>query len=183
MRIISGTAGGRRLDTLSGTHTRPTADRVKEALFSALEPRLYGARVLDAFAGSGALGLEALSRGAAEAILIEQDARAAAVAAKNIATLGFSNARLQRGDCMKWLRARRGQEPPFDIIFADPPYNRGLLPALLREVADNGWLSETGLLVAETTTKDSELAICTPWEAIKQGRYGDTSLYYCRLGK
>ena len=147
MRIIAGKAKGRTLATLKGMHTRPTADRVKEAIFSVLGDRVSDARVLDAFAGSGALGLEAISRGAAEAWFMEKDRAAAEICAKNIAALGFFACHLLRGDCLKLLPklSSAGEPACFDLIFADPPYNRGLLNPLLSLIAEDGWLSKTGV--------------------------------------
>lgn len=185
MRIIAGSARGRRLRTLAGAHTRPTADRVKEAMFSVLAPYLEGARVLDAFAGSAALGLEALSRGAELAWFMESDRAAAEMCAKNIAQLGLPGCRLLRGDCLKLLPSLRtqGETMRFDLIFADPPYNRGLLPRLLDAVARGGWLAADGLLVAETTAAASEFAPDARWHIVKSSAYGGTAVHYCRLAE
>ena len=183
MRIIAGVNRGRILQTLKGMHTRPTSDRVKEAVFSSISPRLYGALVLDAFAGSAALGLEALSRGAAQAVFVEADRQAAAVCEKNIALFGQGKAVLHRGDCLQLLPRwrKQGQTDCFDIIFADPPYNRGLLNELLKVVADGNWLSEQGMLVAETVARDSEFDPDERWQVIKTAVYGNTRVIYCRL--
>ncbi|MBR5429908.1 MAG: 16S rRNA (guanine(966)-N(2))-methyltransferase RsmD [Firmicutes bacterium] len=183
MRIISGAARGRNLYTLKGLNTRPTADRVKEAVFSVLTDRLSQARVLDAFAGSAALGLEALSRGAASALFFEADHRACQICRRNIDLCGLPGCRLIRGDCLKLLPRLRQEEAElrFDLVFADPPYNRGLLPRLLDELAGNGWLSPDGLVVAETTATDSEFAPDERWQVVKSSVYGSTAVHYCRL--
>jgi 16S rRNA (guanine966-N2)-methyltransferase len=122
MRIIGGTHRGRRLAAPKGP-TRPTTDRTREAVFNLLQSRadLRGARVLDLFAGSGALGLEALSRGAAEAVFVEKAGGALGVIRENAAALGFGpRARIVRADALRWLE--RGEGNPFDLAFADPPY-------------------------------------------------------------
>ena len=183
MRIISGAARGRSLYTLKGLNTRPTADRVKEAMFSVLAGRLPGARVLDAFAGSAALGLEALSRGAESCLFFEADRRAAQVCRRNIEACSLPGCRLIQGDCLKLLpRLRRDEEElRFDLVFADPPYNRGLLPSLMDELAQDGWLAENGLLVAETTARDSEFAPGPKWQILKSSVYGSTAVYYCQI--
>lgn len=123
MRIISGEAGGRRISAPAGTNTRPTLDRVRENLFNMLQGKVEGRTVLDLFAGSGALSLEALSRGAKEAVLVDCDRRAVATEKQNIGTLGYGS----RADvvCADWRQAvsglaRRGKR--FDLVFLDPPY-------------------------------------------------------------
>ena len=122
-RIIGGTAGGRRLETPRGQTTRPTSDRVREALFSAIESRtgsLDGLRFLDLYAGSGAVGLEAWSRGAGVVTMVEQDRRTAALIARNAATLGFSRARVVATSVASFLASPPAA--PYDVVFADPPY-------------------------------------------------------------
>jgi 16S rRNA (guanine(966)-N(2))-methyltransferase RsmD len=180
MRIIAGTARGRRLQAPPGTQTRPTADRVREAIFSTLAPYLAEARVLDAFAGSGALALEAISRGADLAWLVEKERKAAAVCAHNISLLKPENCRLFTDDVLRLLPRLRsaGESMRFDLVFADPPYNRGLLPALLDCLLAGEWLAPDGLVIAETTATASEFAPAAPWRVIKTSRYGDTAGYY-----
>jgi len=123
-RIIAGEAGGRRLSVPPGDGVRPTSDRVKESVFSALGPaRLVGARVLDLYAGSGALGLEALSRGAAGALLVERDAAAARAIRANIATLGFGDRATLRVAAVAAVLGGPGPTAPFDLVLLDPPYD------------------------------------------------------------
>src|SRR6185295_6834999 len=120
MRIVAGEWGGRRIQAPPGTGTRPTTDRVREAWMSTVAPVLPGARVLDLFAGSGALGLEALSRGAAAATFVEQDAKAIAILRTNVEALGAAAAvRIVKGDAVKYARGLA--EGSFDVAFADPP--------------------------------------------------------------
>lgn len=153
VRIIAGEFGSRRLEAPFGHATRPTADRVKEALFSMLLPWLQGARVLDLFAGSGALALEAISRGAAFAHLCEQDREAAKVVQRNIAALGVQErAKLSKGNGLGLASRLAGEGERFDIIFLDPPYRAGLMPkALERCVA---LLAEGGVVAAESAWED-----------------------------
>lgn len=145
MRVISGTAGGRRLKVPKGV-TRPSTDRLREALFSILGERVVGARVLDLFAGSGALGIEALSRGAGEAVFVDRHGGACGVIRDNLAATGLSG-RVVKADVFAALRREAGR---FDLIFADPPYattgrddlaarflGRPELPGLIR---DDGWV-------------------------------------------
>jgi 16S rRNA (guanine966-N2)-methyltransferase len=125
-RIVAGVAGGRRLSVPAGRSTRPTADRAREGLFAtilALRGPLDGARVLDLYAGSGAVGLEALSRGAADVLLVESDARAARVIRRNIETVGLPGARVLADKVERVLARGPGGDPPRDVVFADPPYS------------------------------------------------------------
>ncbi|MBR3553075.1 MAG: 16S rRNA (guanine(966)-N(2))-methyltransferase RsmD [Clostridia bacterium] len=132
MRVITGTARGRRLMTLEGNDVRPTTDKVKEALFSILQFELEGRRVLDLFAGSGQLGIEALSRGAAHCVFIDRSKEAAAVVQKNLTATGLTDrAKVLRTDAAAFLTGCGAQ---FDLAFLDPPYGTGLLQAVLPKV-------------------------------------------------
>src|SRR5215218_2257874 len=124
MRVIAGTYGGRRLQAPPGTDTRPTADRVRESLFSILRERVHDARVLDLFAGSGALGIEALSRGAKEAVFVDSAHGAVAAIRENLEKLGIEGL-VHRRDALAWLAAAEGAQP-FELVFADPPYDSAL---------------------------------------------------------
>jgi 16S rRNA (guanine966-N2)-methyltransferase len=173
-RVIAGTARGIRLEA-PGPGTRPLADRVKQTLFAILEPDLPDARVLDLFAGSGAAGIEALSRGAASATFVEHDAGAAKVIASNLARAGLAGpaATVFRDDALRWMR--RGVAGPFDIVIVDPPYDRtDLLAAALealgplvapggRVVAKHFWRhappSTVGLLASERDRRFGETAL------------------------
>ena len=172
LRIVAGTRGGRRIETPAGRSTRPTTDRVREALFSILGPAVIeGARVLDLFAGSGALGIEALSRGAAEATFVERDARAAATIRRNLASLGLAEAHVHCREVTAWLQSAEGRL--YDVVFADPPYSSAgrtagrlseLLPPLLRE---------TSLTVTESDKRDP-LTLALP--LADERTYGDTRI-------
>lgn len=133
MRVITGTARGRRLETLPGEDTRPTAERVKEGLFSAIQFDIEGRRAVDLFAGSGQLGIEALSRGAAECVFIDRNLQAAEVVRRNLKAAGlYASAHVLTTDAMLFLE--RGRER-FDLAFLDPPYASGLLPDALARLA------------------------------------------------
>ncbi len=179
MRIVSGTAHGKTLLAPKGMNTRPTTERVREAIFSALTPYIAGAKVLDAFAGSGALGLEALSRGAAAAVFIEKDRRALEALRKNIFACGFNNpARVLAGDTPQLLKTLAG----FDIVLLDPPYNRGLIAKIEPQLLAAGFLNEGALVMLETASKQPELFTDGRWQLYKSRVYGDTAVYYYGIG-
>lgn len=181
MRIISGAARGRRLHTLSGQQTRPTADRVKEAIFSTISAYIPDAVVLDAFAGSAALGLEALSRGARQAFFLEKNRSAAQICATNINLCGLSGATLLQGDALKLLPRLKTQQPQlrFDLILSDPPYAAGLNKPLL-ELLDRLELLEPDCLAVVETAATDPFPPPYPWEKIKTSTYGSTAVHYCR---
>jgi 16S rRNA (guanine(966)-N(2))-methyltransferase RsmD len=170
MRVIAGRYGGRRLTAPPGGATRPTADRVREALFSILGERVAGTRVLDLFAGAGTLGLEALSRGAAAATFVESAPRALAALRANVDALG-ADAEVVRADALRWLRGASGGARQYDLVFLDPPYRRAAdlgeeLSDLLPPV-----LAPGALVVAESDRRAPlELNMTTTDER----RYGDT---------
>ncbi|WP_054814336.1 16S rRNA (guanine(966)-N(2))-methyltransferase RsmD [Nocardia arizonensis] len=176
-RIVAGTAGGRRLRVPPAV-TRPTSDRVREALFSALDARLdfAGVRVLDLYAGSGALGLEALSRGAAAAVLVESDRKAAAVVRGNIADLGLPGAELRVGQVATVLDGGTGE--PFDVVFADPPYDLATADVIadLVRLARRGWLADGATVVVERSARSIEIDWPAGYLAAKSRRYGETRL-------
>jgi 16S rRNA (guanine966-N2)-methyltransferase len=187
-RIISGTHGGRRLAAPAGAQTRPTSDRVREAFFSALETMtdLDGARFADLYAGSGAVGLEALSRGAAFSLLVESDPKAARTIRENIGMLRVGGAaRLVAGKVGQVLAAPP-EGGPFDVVFADPPYGLGddELAEAQRALVDNGWLAEDAVVVLERSTRTAVRGTPLTWvdgiTADRSRRYGETTLWYGR---
>jgi 16S rRNA (guanine966-N2)-methyltransferase len=170
VRVIAGRYGGRRLQAPRGEATRPTSDRVREALFSILGAHVEGARVLDLFAGSGALGLEALSRGARQATFVESAAAALAALRANVAALGV-DADIVRADALRWLRSASPGAREYDLVFLDPPYRRAA--ALGAELSDllPAVLAEGALVVAEA---DRRAPIELTIDATDERRYGDT---------
>jgi 16S rRNA (guanine966-N2)-methyltransferase len=183
-RIIAGTHGGRRLAAPAGATTRPTSDRVREAFFSALEAMtdLSGARCADLFAGSGAIGLETISRGAAYALLVESDARAARVIRDNIVSLKAGTAaRLVTGKVAQVVAAPP-DGGPFDVVFADPPYavTDAEMTELQKALLDNGWLAPDAVVVLERATRGGPLTWVDGITAERSRRYGETTLWYGR---
>lgn len=193
-RIVAGVAGGRRL-VVPPRGTRPTSERVREAVFSAVQARrdLDGARVLDLYAGSGALGLEALSRGAGHVRFVESDRRAAAVLRRNVEQLGLGGAeQLGLGEPDRPGGAAEitvapvsavlqdAPEAPYDVVFADPPYalDEAALNGVLRAVAGRRWLAAGGLLVVERSSRTVPPSWPDGVVALTQRQYGDTTVYY-----
>jgi len=155
MRIIGGSARGRRLKAPKGRALRPTAARVKEALFNILPHDLSGAKVLDLFAGTGNLTVEALSRGAAEAILIDASAESAKTIRENLRRLDLTDrAKVWVAPVNRAVRLLGGRRETFDIIFLDPPYDQRLVERTLRTVAEGGLLRQTGTLIAEHSIRE-----------------------------
>ncbi len=173
MRIVGGEARGRALRAVPGHATRPTADWVRQSLFDALGQRMDGLRVLDLYAGTGALALEALSRGAAQAVLVESDPRASAVIAANLATLGYEDrARLVRGRLPEALERLRGER--FDLVFSDPPYALRAAQATLDALVAGGLLSEAARVVLEMDRREPAPLPPPPLQSLDERRYGDT---------
>ncbi len=173
MRIIAGEHRGRKLADFEGRNIRPTTDRVKESVFNLIQEYISEAGVLDMFGGSGALFLEALSRGAAHAVCIEKDRRAADIIRKNIDTLGYGGkCELITGDSLGYI-GRCGRS--FDIIFLDPPYNKGFAEPSLKTIAENGLLTDRGIAVLESDDTDF-FGEVRGLEIIKQRKYGRTHI-------
>ncbi|WP_293003511.1 16S rRNA (guanine(966)-N(2))-methyltransferase RsmD [Mycobacterium sp.] len=176
-RIVGGVAGGRRI-AVPPRGTRPTTDRVREAVFNILSARLdfTGLAVLDLYAGSGALGLEALSRGAASALFVESDRRAATVLERNIAALGLPGATLRRGQAAAVLAVNA--TAPVDLVLADPPYevDASEVEALLGALATNGWVRSGSMVVVERAAAGVTLTWPNGWDPWKPRIYGDTRL-------
>jgi 16S rRNA (guanine966-N2)-methyltransferase len=179
-RIISGRAGGLRLKTPSGSGTRPTSDRVREALFSRLEHLavLEGAAVLDLYAGSGALGLEAASRGASSVLLVESDRAAAAVARTNGRLTGIPGISVRAVTVERALAT--AAPAPFDLVFIDPPYDIGeaVLESVLGALVAQHWLSERALVVVERSARSPEPRWPAALEREGERRYGETKIWF-----
>ena len=179
LRIIGGTHRGRRIEIPPGSDARPTGDRVREALFSILASgvgvtaSLNDARVLDACAGSGALGIEALSRGAAHAVFFDTDRPAKVQVGTNLDALGLGErAEVQRMDATK-----PSAGTPCDIVFLDPPYDSEIAQTAPAALAESGWIAPGGLIVIETR-RDKEIDCGPDFETIDTRSYGDTSLHF-----
>jgi len=186
-RIVAGSVGGRRIETPPGAGTRPTSDRVREALFSRIESLLsglVGALVLDLYAGSGAVGLEALSRGAAHAVLIEADRRTAALVRSNADLLGLADrVEVLVGTVDRVLSREPGA--PADFVFADPPYDSatGDVEAAVGRVLDRGWCTADALLVVERPGRSGGWRFPAGVEDLGARRYGGTTLWYGRRAR
>lgn len=178
VRVTGGRYRGRRLETLPGLDLRPTSEKVKEALFSILGPRMEGSRVVDAFAGTGALGIEALSRGAARVVFVERDPASLAVLRRNLQRIENPvGARLVAGDASRPF-SWGADVLPADLILADPPYRHGWPERLLDGLSAAGTLALDGRLVIEHETGAEP--IHPAWEALARRRYGDTTLSFFR---
>ncbi|GAB2329714.1 16S rRNA (guanine(966)-N(2))-methyltransferase RsmD [Streptomyces griseoincarnatus] len=184
-RVIAGTAGGRRLAVPPGQGTRPTSDRAREGLFSTwqslLGGPLDGERVLDLYAGSGAVGLEALSRGAGHVLLVEADARAARTVRENVKSLGLPGAEVRSGKAEQIVRTAP-PEQPYDLVFLDPPYavSDSDLREILLTLRSQGWLTDDALVTVERSTRGGEFAFPPGFEAIRARRYGEGTFWYGR---
>lgn len=180
MRIISGQARGRKLNTLPGDNTRPTLDRTREALFNILQTRVFDAQVLDLFAGSGALALEALSRGADAAVLCDRSPEACRVIGQNIEAVRVKDrAVLMQCEAKEAVRRLKGKT--FDLIFLDPPYHNRLIDEALIGIAENGLLARGGLITAETAL-DEGFDVPEGFVIRNTRKYGKSLLHFIERG-
>ncbi|MCX4528339.1 MULTISPECIES: 16S rRNA (guanine(966)-N(2))-methyltransferase RsmD [unclassified Streptomyces] len=182
-RVIAGSAGGRRLTVPPGTGTRPTSDRMREGLFSTWESLhgVEGARVLDLYAGSGAVGLEALSRGADQTLLVEPDAKAAKAIRDNIKAVGLPGAEFRAGKAEQIVAVPAHGEP-YDIVFLDPPYavDHEELREILLTLRSNGWLTDDALVTVERSTRSGAFPWPEGFEPLRARKYGEGTLWYGR---
>lgn len=175
MRIITGLARGKRLQTPSGLHTRPTTDRVKESLFNIIQWDIEGRKVLDLFGGSGQLGLEALSRGASSCVIVDGDRSAQKAIEANIKNCGFErNCQLVRGDAFHFLQ--RQKKGSYHLIFLDPPYGGELLNRALETICRIDILTEGGIIVCESAADDTLLELPAPYQVVKRHTYGHSTV-------
>jgi len=190
-RIIAGRARGRRLAVPPGDGTRPTGDRAREGLFSALESEfggMSGLSVLDLFAGSGALGLEALSRGAEKVLLVEADRRVTRLIAQNLATVGLPGARVVADRAERAVAGELPKEAPFDLVLLDPPYAvpDAEVVTILTALADGGWLAPDAVAVLERSARDADFPWPAGYEATRTKTYGEArmnfAVWYVRGG-
>ena len=185
MRVIAGTAGGRKLEAPKGMHTRPTPDRVREALFSILYDRATDARVLDLFAGTGALGIEALSRGAARAVFVEQDLPTASLVRKNVQAVGFGDrAKLLALPAARAIAELARGGDTFDLVFLDPPYDDGLLGPTMALLAASPIIATDAMVVCEHRSSDAPPEAPPTFALEDTRRYGEVSMsfYVCVKG-
>ena len=184
-RIIGGSAGGRRLRTPNGEATRPTSDRVREALFSTLESQLgalTGLRFLDLYAGSGAVGLEAMSRGVGVVTAVESDRRTSRLVADNARALGFRHVEVLAQPVLRAL----GLHPraPYDVVFADPPYalENAEVEQALAQLVGHAWVSPGSVVVVERSARSVEPTWPTGLARTRVKEYGETVLWYAAAG-
>ena len=181
-RVIAGSARGRNLAVPPGEGTRPTSDRAREGLFSSWEAQrgsLAGARVLDLFAGSGAVGLEALSRGAGHALLVESDPAAVKAILVNVRTLGLPGAEVRPAQVEKVL-AGEGPQLQYDTLFLDPPYavTDDAVREILITLGSRGWLAEATIVTVERGTRGGEFAWPAGFRPLRARRYGEATLWH-----
>ncbi|MCW7991680.1 methyltransferase [Streptomyces platensis subsp. clarensis] len=180
-RVIAGSAGGRRLAVPPGTGTRPTSDRAREGLFSTWESfhGIEGARVADLYAGSGAVGLEALSRGAVHALLVEAEPRAARTIRENMTALALPGAELRTGRAEQIVTGPAPAEP-YDLVFLDPPYavSDDDLREILLTLRSGGWITGDALVTVERSTRGGEFGWPDGFEPMRARRYGEGTFWY-----
>jgi 16S rRNA (guanine966-N2)-methyltransferase len=179
MRVIAGTWGGRKLAAVPGRGTRPTSDRVREAIFSRLESRylLSGARILDLYAGTGALGIEALSRGAAGIVSVEKSRRAARVLMQNIDSCKAADqSEVRIGDVARAIAELEAAGSRFDGVFIDPPYEKGLGADTLASIGGSGMITVGGWVVAETARGEELATKIGAMDKVREDLYGDTKV-------
>jgi 16S rRNA (guanine966-N2)-methyltransferase len=183
-RVIAGAAGGRRLAVPPGNGTRPTSDRAREGLFSSWESLLgsfRGIRIADLYAGSGAVGLEALSRGASHALLVEADTRAARTVRENVRALGLPGAEVRTGKAEQIVTGP-APEDPYDVVFLDPPYavTDDDLREILLTLRTQGWLTDDAVGTVERSTRGGDFVWPHGFEPLRARRYGEGTLWYGR---
>jgi 16S rRNA (guanine966-N2)-methyltransferase len=183
-RVVAGSARGLRLEGPSGD-TRPLGDRLKEALFAILEPQLTGAAFLDLFGGSGAAGIEALSRGASRAVFVERDGEAIAVIGRNLAASRLADrATVRRTEAVEWLRRSGAAEGPFDVVLADPPYDEpatlGTALGIIAAAGPGAILGEGGVIVAKHGRRSGPPARIGLLASVRERRFGESMVTFLR---
>ncbi|CAG7603556.1 Ribosomal RNA small subunit methyltransferase D [Paenibacillus solanacearum] len=177
MRVISGNAKGRPLKAVPGMGTRPTTDKVKEAVFSMIGPYFEGGYVLDLFAGTGGLSIEALSRGMEHAVLTDMDKKAIDTIRLNLQATGLADrAELFRNDAVKAVKALGKRDMQFDLVFLDPPYKLKLIPDLLEVLAEGRLLADGARVVIEHDAEDRHDTAVGTLEWMRRAEYGDTAI-------
>ena len=168
MRVISGTHRGRKLKEPANLDIRPTSDMVKESIFNMVQFDMEGRNVLDLFAGTGQLGIEALSRGAKNAVFVDASAQGVKIVKENLAACGFENARVVNGDAISYL----ARCEKFDMIFLDPPYDTALIDSALAKIIEFDILKENGIIICETKVDKQLPELAPPYEVVREYKYG-----------
>jgi len=184
VRIISGSAKGRKLRQFKGQHIRPTADRVREAIFSSLSSRMgsfENLKVLDLFAGTGALSLEALSRGASQAVLVDPSAQSAEIITENVEACGMNDRVILFKMPAGTFIAKPAFQGPFDLIFLDPPYNKNFIVPTLNGIVKNGLLAKQGVICIESAREDPIPDDLPGLMLLSRREYGSTSVSFYSL--
>ncbi len=180
MRVITGTARGRRMGELSGMDTRPTTDRVKEGLFNIIQFDIEGRKVLDLFGGTGQLGIECLSRGAVHCTFVDQRKDAVKLIRENLEITGLTDrAKVVQGDALSFLS---GTSERFHLIFLDPPYDANLLNSTLKRIAAIDILAENGIIICESRANQDLPELPAPYQKDKDYRYGRIKVTLYRKG-
>ncbi len=182
VRIIGGDWRGRKLHFPPAAGLRPTPDRVRETVFNWLQFELAGTRCLDLFAGSGALGLEALSRGAAEVVFVERDPVAARSIGEMLVQLRCDRGRVENIDAFAWLERATRPSRPFDTVFLDPPYGEKWLPGLTATLERGGWLAPDARIYLEDAAANGEPMLPAGWTLVRSKRAGDVGYHLARRG-
>lgn len=177
MRVITGTARGRRLKEPKNYDIRPTTDMVKEAVFNIIQCDVEGRRVLDLFAGTGQMGIEALSRGASEVVFTDENREAVALVRENLKTCGFT-ARVEQTESVAYL----GRGEPFDLIFVDPPYDTGLIDSALQKIQNVDILSDGGIIICESRREKSMPEMNAPFSKALERCYGKVKITVYKKG-
>lgn len=179
MRIITGIAKGRVIKAPEGLNTRPTSDRVKESFFNIISKKIYGARTLDLFSGTGNLGLEAISRGAEVCTFVESNNSAYKILAMNIEALGFvSSSELYKRDAFDTLEMLGKSNKKYDIIFLDPPYSMGLVEKSIKKISELKILRKDGIIISECDEKDIIPEKIYDIKIYRAEKYGRTKIYF-----
>lgn len=171
VRVIAGLWRGRKLPVLNAEGLRPTTDRVKETLFNWLMNDVAGSRCLDCFAGSGSLGIEALSRQAQAVVFLEKFANAANLLKNNLTSLKTTNGTVINTDTLQYL-SQKNPDQGFELVFVDPPFNHGFVPKVLTLLAENQWLADNALIYVETEKNHPPLELPSNWQIIKEKTAG-----------
>ena len=182
MRIIAGTSRGARLTVPRGKHIRPTSDRVREAIFQVVGDRVIGARGLDLYAGAGGLGLEALSRGAAHMVFVDQSWAAVSFIQRSLSRLDFRDrAWVERKDALRFLRKGASEGVRFDVVFADPPYRQNKLQDLLKLLDEGELIAESGVVITEIGKGEKPPSHMGRFDMVWQRLYGDTQVLFWEI--